>query len=86
MAPRPVLRHNPDMPSAAAARRESRVARQILALQVLVVLVLVLTATALATLDARRDTRETARDEAVSVALSVADSPTVRDTDVVRRP
>jgi sensor histidine kinase regulating citrate/malate metabolism len=66
------------MPPAAAARRESPVARQILALQVLVVLVLVLTATALATLDARRDTRAAARDEAVSVALSVADSPTVR--------
>ena len=59
-------------------RAESPVARQILLLQVLVVLVLVLTAVGLATVDARRDTRASARDEAVSVALSVADSPAVR--------
>ena len=68
------------MPTAAGARRESPVARQILLLQVLVVLVLVVLATALAALDARRDTRDSARDEAVSVALSVADSPTVRQS------
>jgi sensor histidine kinase regulating citrate/malate metabolism len=68
------------MPPAAAARRESPVARQILLLQVLVVLVLVAIATGLAALDARRDTRDSARDEAVAVALSVADSPTVRQS------
>jgi sensor histidine kinase regulating citrate/malate metabolism len=68
------------MPPAAGARRESPVARQILLLQVLVVLVLVVVATGLAALDARRDTRDAARDEAVSVALSVADSPTVRQS------
>ncbi|MCW2739169.1 sensor histidine kinase [Nocardioides sp.] len=68
------------MPTAAGARRESPVARQILLLQVLVVLVLVVVATGLAALDARRDTRASARDEAVSVALSVADSPTVRQS------
>ena len=68
------------MPTAAGARRESPVARQIFLLQVLVVLVLVVIATGLAALDARRDTRDSARDEAVSVALSVADSPTVRES------
>ena len=48
------------------ATRESPVARQILVLQLLVVLVLVVDgATALAALDARRDTRDCARDEAV---------------------
>jgi two-component system CitB family sensor kinase len=55
------------------------VARQVLLLQVLVVLLLVAAAMALATLDARRDTRTQARDQAVAVARSVADSPTVRE-------
>jgi len=55
------------------------VARQILMLQVLVVLMLVVAALGLAAYDARRDTREYARDKAVAVALAVADSPTVRD-------
>jgi two-component system CitB family sensor kinase len=54
------------------------VARQILVLQVLVVLVVVVVAVVLATYDARRSTREHARDQAVAVAESVADSPTVR--------
>jgi sensor histidine kinase regulating citrate/malate metabolism len=54
------------------------VARQILVLQVLVVLVVVVVAVALATYDARRSTRDHARDQAVAVAESVADSPTVR--------
>jgi two-component system CitB family sensor kinase len=54
------------------------VARQILVLQVLVVLVVVVVAVALATYDARRNTRDHARDQAVAVAESVADSPTVR--------
>jgi sensor histidine kinase regulating citrate/malate metabolism len=58
--------------------RESSVARQILVLQVLVVLVVVVVAVALATYDARRSAREHARDQAVAVAESVADSPTVR--------
>jgi sensor histidine kinase regulating citrate/malate metabolism len=54
------------------------VARQILLLQVLVVLVVVVVAVGFATYDARRSTREHARDQAVAVAESVADSPTVR--------
>jgi sensor histidine kinase regulating citrate/malate metabolism len=60
------------------AEGESPVARQILLLQVGVVVVLVVTAVALAALDARRDSREAARDQAVAVARSVADSPFVR--------
>jgi two-component system CitB family sensor kinase len=62
-----------------ARGRESPVARQILLLQVLVVLLLVVAALGLATLDARRDARTQARDKTVAVALSVADSPTVRE-------
>lgn len=58
--------------------RESPVARQILLLQVLVVLLLVAAALGLAAYDARQDTREHARDQAVSVAKSVADAPNVR--------
>lgn len=53
-------------------------ARQILGLQVVVVLTLVVTAVALAAYDARRDTRDGARDQALAVARSMADSPTVR--------
>lgn len=60
------------------ARGESPVARQILLLQVGVVVVLVVTAVALAALDARRDSREAAREQATAVARSVADSPFVR--------
>lgn len=52
-------------------------ARQILVLQVLVVLVLVAASLGLAAYDARRDARTAATDRAVAVALSVADSPTV---------
>ena len=51
-------------------------ARQVLLLQVLVVLVLVVASVALAAYDARRDARATATDRAVSVARAVADSPT----------
>ena len=65
--------------------REPSVARQILVLQVLVVLVLVVGALGLAAYDARRDARTTATDRAVAVAEAVADSPTVvaalRDPD-----
>ncbi len=57
---------------------ESPVARQILRLQVVVVLALVVSAVALAAYDARRDTREAAREQALAVARSLADSPTVR--------
>ena len=53
-------------------------ARQILLLQVLVVLVLVSGVLILATLDARRDSVEGARQSSVAVAESLADSPTVR--------
>src|SRR6476469_8929386 len=62
----------------AAEPGESPVARQILLLQVAVVVVLVGTAVALAAGDARHDTRESARAQATAVARSVADSPFVR--------
>lgn len=62
--------------------RDSPVARQILVLQVLVVLVLVASAVALAAVDARRDVRAEARDQSLSVASSLADSPTVRQAVV----
>ena len=65
------------MPSMRRRGNESPVSRQILLLQVLVVLVLVGSALTLATLDARRDTKDQARRQAVAVAESVADSPTV---------
>lgn len=54
------------------------VARQVLLLQVGIVVVLVAAAIALTTYDARRDVREHATDRAVAVAEAVADSPTVR--------
>ncbi len=54
------------------------VARQILLLQVGVVVVLVAAAIALTAYDARRDVRDHATDRAVAVAEAVADSPTVR--------
>ncbi|NYE38793.1 sensor histidine kinase regulating citrate/malate metabolism [Nocardioides cavernae] len=57
---------------------ESPVARQILLLQVGVVVVLVVTAVALAAWDTRRDLRDAAREQATAVARSVADSPFVR--------
>ncbi len=57
--------------------RDASVARQILVLQVGVVLVLVVAALALAAYDARRDARTSATDRAVSVAEAVADSPAV---------
>jgi sensor histidine kinase regulating citrate/malate metabolism len=75
---RPSVRQNAAMVRPARGR-ESPVARQILLLQVLVVLLLVVAALALATLDARRDARTQARDQAVAVARTVADSPTVRE-------
>ena len=53
-------------------------ARQVLVLQVAVVLVLVVTSIVLATYDARRDARVAATDRALSVARTVADSPTTR--------
>jgi len=51
------------------------VARQVLALQLLLVLVLVVAAVALAAYDARRDARTTATERAVAVARTLADSP-----------
>jgi two-component system CitB family sensor kinase len=57
--------------------RDLSVARQILVLQVLVVVVLVAVSVTLAAYDARRDVRTDATDRAVAVARSVADSPTV---------
>jgi len=58
-------------------RGELTVARQILLLQVLVVLVLVVVAGALAAYDARRDARASATERAVAVARTLADSPTL---------
>lgn len=72
------LRHNASMRSPGRGH-ESPVSRQILLLQVLVVVVLVGVALVLATLDARRDTRDDARGRAIAVATSMADSPTVRE-------
>ncbi|MGZ4437880.1 MAG: sensor histidine kinase [Nocardioidaceae bacterium] len=56
----------------------STVARQILVLQLLVVLVVVLGALGLAYAEARRSTLAAARQRAVAVAVAVADEPTVR--------
>ena len=70
------MRHNARMGRRAAG--ESPVARQILLLQMAVVVVLVVTAVALAAWDARHDSRESARAQAAAVARSVADSPFVR--------
>lgn len=58
-------------------QRESPVARQILLLQVLVVLLLVVVSVALAAYDARRDARDESTDRAVVVAQTVADAPGV---------
>jgi two-component system CitB family sensor kinase len=63
---------------------EPSVARQVLLLQVCVVLTLVVASMALAAYDARRDARVTATERAVAVARSVADSPTV--LEAVGRP
>ncbi|WP_134768443.1 sensor histidine kinase [Nocardioides sp. 1609] len=60
-------------------RRPLSVARQVLVLQVAVVLVLVLASLGLAGYDAHRDARTTATVRAVAVARSVADSPAVLD-------
>jgi sensor histidine kinase regulating citrate/malate metabolism len=59
--------------------RESSVARQVLLLQVGVVLVLVVASLSLAVYDARRDVRNQATDRALAVAEAVADSPAVVD-------
>ena len=59
--------------------RDSPVARQILLLQVAVVVVLVITSVGLAAVDARSDARDAATDRAVAVARAVADSPAVVD-------
>lgn len=56
---------------------ESPVARQVLLLQVAVVLLAVLLAITLAALDARRDVRAGATERAVAVARTLADSPTL---------
>jgi sensor histidine kinase regulating citrate/malate metabolism len=57
--------------------RESSVARQVLLLQVGVVLVLVVASVTLAVYDARRDVRTQATERALAVAEAVADSPAV---------
>jgi sensor histidine kinase regulating citrate/malate metabolism len=62
------------------------VARQVLVLQVLMVLAVVVLAVSLATYNARRDTRDHARDQAIAVARAVADSPTVRTALVTSDP
>jgi two-component system, CitB family, sensor kinase len=58
-------------------RRASSVARQILVLQLLVVLIVVLAALALAYLDARADQRRQAGEAALAVATTTADSPQI---------
>lgn len=60
------------------SRNRSTVARQILLLQVLVVLVVVVGGVLLAYVDARRTQVDGARDRALAVAVSVADTPQVR--------
>lgn len=57
---------------------ERTVARQILALQLAVVLALVVGGVVLAWLDARDDSGDSARDRVVAVAVAVADAPSVR--------
>ncbi len=58
-------------------RRPGSVARQILMLQLLVVLIVVLSALALAYLDARADQRRQAGEAALAVATTTADSPQI---------
>jgi two-component system, CitB family, sensor kinase len=58
-------------------RRASSVARQILVLQLLLVLIVVLSALALAYLDARADQRRQAGEAALAVATTTADSPQI---------
>jgi two-component system, CitB family, sensor kinase len=58
-------------------RRASSVARQILVLQLLVVLIVVLSALTLAYLDARADQRRQAGEAALAVATTTADSPQI---------
>ena len=58
-------------------RRGSSVARQVFALQLLIVLVLIVVATVLAYVDARASQLDDARRRSVDIALSVADSPAV---------
>ena len=60
------------------SRRRSTVARQILVLQVLVVLVVVAGSVALTYTDARRTQVAGARDRSLAVAVAVADTPLVR--------
>ncbi len=59
-------------------RADMSVARQVLLLQVAVVVALVAAAIGLTAYDARRDVRDHATGRAVAVAEAVADSPTVR--------
>jgi two-component system, CitB family, sensor kinase len=58
-------------------RRPGSVARQILVLQLLVVLIVVLSALALAYVDARSDQRRQAGEAALAVATTTADSPQI---------
>ncbi|MDO9377934.1 MAG: sensor histidine kinase [Nocardioidaceae bacterium] len=59
--------------------RTGSLARQILALQVVVVLLVVAGATALAYVDARRDADDRTAERATAVAVGLADSPTVTE-------
>ena len=59
-------------------RRDASVARQLLAWQIVVVVVLVVGGIALAVSDARSDARSIAGQRSLDLAVSVADSPTVR--------
>lgn len=68
-----------DVPRLPRLLRDRSVARQVLLLQVAIVLLLVVTAIALAAYDARRDARSRATERAVAVAQTVGDSPTVHE-------
>jgi sensor histidine kinase regulating citrate/malate metabolism len=72
------MRDNAGVLGSAHPFRDASVARQVLLLQVGVVVVLVLSALGLAAYDAQRDARAHATERAVDVAEAVADSPTVR--------
>lgn len=77
------VRHNARMGWSA---REGSVARQVLLLQVLVVLLLVGSSIGLAAYDARQDARDSAAERSVAIARAVADSPTVRDALATANP
>ncbi|WP_370287873.1 ATP-binding protein [Nocardioides sp.] len=75
----PVVHRPQPWPALRRWAAEAPVARQVIMLQVGVVVALVAIAIVLAGLDARRDARDQATARALVVARAVADSPTVRE-------